>query len=114
MKILHMADIHARDADTEEIEKCLDYIVSLAHREEPDLIINAGDTFDSRNIRLDSQAAKLIFRKFSELADIAPVALITGTPSHDGEAVEALEYINANYSIWVSKRPEQIYLLDGC
>ena len=113
MRILHMADIHARDADIEEVEKCLEAIVKLAYKEEPDLIINAGDTFDSRNIRLDSQAAKLIFRKFSDLADLAPVAVITGTPSHDGEAVEALQYVNSKHPIWVSKKPEQIYLIDG-
>jgi len=113
MKILHLADIHARDKDIDEVEKCLEFVVKLAYREQPDLIINAGDTFDSRSIQLDSLAAKLIFRKFSELADIAPVAVITGTLSHDGAAVEALQYINANYSLWVSKKPEQLYLIDG-
>ncbi len=114
MKILHMADIHARDADIEEVERCLHHIVAVAHQHEPDLIINAGDTFDSRAVRLDSQAAKLVFRIFSELADISPVAVITGTPSHDGEAVDVLKHINANHQIWVSKRPEQVCLLDGC
>ena len=114
MKILHIADIHARDADIEEVERCLHHIVAIAHQYEPHLIINAGDTFDSRSVRLDSQAAKLVFRIFSELADIAPVAVITGTPSHDGEAVDVLKHINANHQMWVSKRPEQVYLLDGC
>ena len=30
MKILHMADIHARDADIEEVERCLYHIVAIA------------------------------------------------------------------------------------
>ena len=113
MKILHTADWHIRDKDINEAEKCLNHILTLTRQEKPDLIIHAGDIFDSRNVRLDSMAAKLAFRIFSELADMAPVCSVLGTPSHEGEATEALQFINAKYPIWVAKRPEQIYLLDG-
>ena len=113
MKILHLADIHARDKNLLEIEKCLDFVIETARDERPDVIINAGDTFDSRNVRVDSPAAKMIFRVFSELAEVAPVATITGTASHDGNAVEVLRYIKARHSrVWVSIQPEQIYLCE--
>jgi len=113
LKILHLADIHARDKDIAEIERCLHHIVATAYKEKPDLIINAGDTFDSAGIKADSKSAKLIFRIFKDLADIAPVAVLIGTPSHDGQTAETLKYIKARYPVWVSTRPEQLYLAEG-
>jgi exonuclease SbcC len=113
LKILHLADIHARDKDIVEIERCLHYIVATAYKEKPDLIINAGDTFDSQHIKADSISAKLIFRIFKDLADIAPMAVLIGTPLHDGQTAEILSYIKARYPVWVSTKPEQLYLAEG-
>jgi len=112
-KILHFGDIHARDKDIDEVEKCLNFMVSVAKEEQPDLLVNAGDTFDAGGIRADSLSAKLIFKIFKELADIAPVIIITGTPSHDSNIPSLLKYISARYPIFVSERPEQIYLCKG-
>ncbi len=113
MKIFHFADVHARDKDLPEIAECLGEIVQTAERENPDLITMAGDTFDSRMVRLDSQAAKLIFEVYSKLADIAPMIVITGTPSHDGLAPQVLENVRSRYPVYVSDYPEQIYLAEG-
>jgi len=113
MKILHLADIHTDDQDLPEIQKCLDFTIKTAEEERPDLIVNAGDTFNSRSVKMDSASAKYICRAFKELADIAPVAIVTGTPSHDGHAVEIIWRIGATHNIWVSTLPEQICLLDG-
>ncbi len=49
---------------------------------------------------------------FSDLADIAPVVVVIGTPSHDGTAAEVLEHIKAKNEVWVSSRPEQIHLYE--
>ena len=113
MRILHFADVHARDADILEIEKCLGFIVETARKEQPDLIIMAGDTFDSRMVRLDSQAAKLIFEMYSQLADEAPMVVITGTPSHDGLTVQVLSHVIGRFPIHVSDFPEQILLTES-
>ena len=113
LKVLHFADVHTRDKDIGEIEKCLKYIVKKAKEEQPDIIIDAGDTFDSRHIKMDSQSAKMIFGIFQELADIAPVAIVMGTPHHDGTTTEVLKYIKAKYPIYVASRPEQILLAGG-
>jgi len=113
LKILHFGDIHARDKDIDEIEKCLQHVVEIAKREQPDIIIDAGDTFDASGIKADSQSAKLIFKVFAELADIAPVAILIGTPSHDGKIAETLQYIKARYPIWISTSPEMLYLING-
>jgi len=112
-KILHTGDIHARDKDIDEVKKCLAFIVETARKEEPGLIVDAGDTVDSQNIKLDSASAKLIFEVFSQLADIAPVAVVTGTPLHDGHAVEVLKHVKARYPVHVATRPEQIFLRQG-
>ena len=111
LKVLHFADVHARDADIDEIKKCLDFIVEQAKAEKPDLIVHAGDTFHSRDVKLDSPAAKLVVDVFSRLADIAPVAAVVGTPSHDGLAAEILPYLRSTYQIYLATRPEQIGLL---
>lgn len=112
MKILHLADIHARDADINEVEICLGHIIYMAKKERPDLIINAGDTFDSQDVKLDSKSTRLIFDVFSELADIAPVAGIIGTPSHDGKAATVLSHIRAEYPVYIAAHPDQIYLYE--
>lgn len=112
MQILHFADTHARDQDISEARTCLGYIVQEAYDLEPDLIVMAGDTFDSRMVQLDSQAAKLIFEMYSKMADIAPMIVITGTPSHDGLTVQVLGHVIGKYPIYVSDFPEQILLTD--
>lgn len=99
MKIIHFADVHARTEDLEEIERSTKYLLDVADKERPDLIIDAGDIFDSQHVRADSPAVKYIHRWMKGLADIAPVARIMGTRSHDGHASEILDLIGANYSI---------------
>jgi len=113
LKVLHLADIHARDKDYGEVKKCLLAIVETAKEEKPDIIVHAGDTIDSQNIKLDSRSTKMIFDIFNQLADIAPVAVVIGTPSHDGHAVEVLKYMKAKYPIWVSEVPEMLYVYEG-
>lgn len=110
LKILHTADWHIRDKDIEEQKKCLNYLIETAQKERPDLIIHAGDVLDQQNVQLDTQAIKLVFQTFSDLAGIAPVAVIIGTPSHEGTATEVLSHIKARYPVHVSARPEQLYL----
>jgi len=113
MKCLHTADWHLRDADIEEAGKCLDRVVERAGTEEVDLTVIAGDVFDSRDIRMDSNAARLAIKTISALADIAPVAVVLGTPSHDGSAPEILRYAKGKYDVFVASRPQQVYLEDG-
>ncbi|MFA5322559.1 MAG: metallophosphoesterase [Smithella sp.] len=111
MKILHVADIHGRDKDIEEIEKCLNFAVETIFEQAVDLAVIAGDCFDSRDIKLDSRAAKLIIRTVSRLADIAPVVIIKGTESHDGNAPEILQYARGKYPVCVASSPMQIKMV---
>lgn len=113
LKVLHTGDWHLTDKNMTELERCLEFLVYTARTDEPDIIIHSGDIFDSALLKADSQAAKLSFKVFEELANIAPVAIIIGTPSHDGQVAEILRYIKARFQVHVSTRPEQIYYNDG-
>ncbi len=44
------------------------------------------------------------------MADICPVAIITGTPSHEGTATDILQVIRGDCDIHVATKPEQVYL----
>lgn len=113
IKCLHAADWHCRDDDLDEAKKCLEFLVKTAKDEQPDIIVIAGDIFNSRHVKLESESTKLVFDVIYELANLSPVAIVIGTPSHEGTTVEALKYIKARYPIWVSTVPEQIYLCEG-
>ena len=113
IKAIHTADWHCRDDDLDEVKKCLTTLIKTVKKEEPDILVISGDIFDSRHVKLDSLSAKLIFDSIQEIANLVPVAIVTGTPFHDGTTVEALRYIKARYPIWVSTKPEQIYLSEG-
>lgn len=113
LKVIHSADWHYKDSDHDEIEKCVDFMIEKAREEKPDLIVVSGDITDSQNLKLDSRSAKTICRQFSELADIAPVVNIIGTPSHDGKSAEILRFVKGKYQIHVSEKPEQLHLSNG-
>ncbi|MCE5211877.1 MAG: metallophosphoesterase [Deltaproteobacteria bacterium] len=113
LKILHTADWHVRDNNIEEIGECLSFLVYTTDNEKVDLVLIAGDIFDSRDIKLDSKSAKMVIRTISELADICPVAIVLGTASHDGTAAEVLRYARGKHFVHVSSVPEQIYLKQG-
>ena len=113
LRIIHSADWHYNDRDHDEIEKCVDFMITKAMEGKPDLFVISGDITDSQNLKLDSRSAKTICRQFSEMADIAPVVNIIGTPSHDGKSSEILRYVKGTFPIHVSEKPEQIYLIQG-
>jgi len=113
MKILHCADLHIREKDIEEIDRCLKAIVTTAQREAPDLAVIAGDIFDSRDVRVDSQSAMMAIGFVSALMDICPVAIVLGTPSHDGEAPKIMRYARGEFPVIVAEKPEQYILAGG-
>lgn len=114
MKMYHIADIHADDNNLDEVKKCCTAIQVRAEEEEPDLIVIAGDVFNSRYVRLDSEACKYIFWTISYMAEIAPVAIVAGTPSHEGHAPETLYFAgNYNHNVYVATSPDQACLKDG-
>jgi len=113
MKCLHCADLHIREKDIEEIDKCLQAILITAQHEKPDLAVIAGDVFDNRDVKVDSKSAILAIGFVSALADICPVAIVLGTPSHDGSAPKIMQYVRGKYDVIVATHPVQTRLIDG-
>ncbi len=114
MKILHTADWHFGERDHDEIKKCLDFMIEYAQENVPDLFVVSGDITDSRYLNLDSRSARTIFNIVNAMLEMAPVAVVIGTPSHDGSAALALRECRGEYPIFVSAGPEQLAYISGC
>jgi exonuclease SbcD len=86
VKLLHTADWHvgkgiAGRSRAEEHRAVLAETVSLARREEVDLVLVAGDLFDSASP--SPEAEQIVYQTLLSLSDIAPVVAIPG--NHDNE-----------------------------
>lgn len=110
MIIIHFADVHFDEKNHDEAEKCMDYMISKAVTSYPDVIICSGDVTNSQYLNADTRSARTIARQFRQLSDIAPVAVVVGTPSHDGMTPEILEFVSGKFPIVVSSKPEQVTL----
>lgn len=111
IKIAHTADWHLNDPNHDEILRVINFMVADIHREQPDLIVIAGDMTESRNTRLESKSARTIISTVLTLSRIAPVVIISGTPSHDGLCPEILRGIDE--WVYVSTYPEMLIVADG-
>jgi len=109
MKILHTADWHFREKDHDEIEKCVAFILGCAVHEKPDLICISGDITDSRSLNFDSRSSRTILNIINSMLEVAPVAIVIGTPSHDGKAALALRECKGKYPVLVSDIPGQYF-----
>jgi len=112
VKILHCADLHIREKDIAEIERVLQFIImtAKAKQEQPDLTVIAGDIFDSRDVKVDSQSAITAIGFISDMADICPVAIVEGTSSHDGAAPRIMQYVRGLFPVIVAEKPMQVIL----
>jgi len=110
IRILHIADIHYSEKDHDEIKKCMEFMIDVAGSKRPDVIICSGDVTNSQYLGVDTKSAKTIAAQFRNLSNIAPVAVVVGTPSHDGQTPELLKFVAGKNPIHVSTKPEQIYL----
>ena len=114
MIVLHSADWHLNDKQLPEISRCIDHMLSQAREIKPDLVCISGDVINSRMLRLDTESTRALLRCVSAFMDIAPVAIVIGTSSHDGRAALALRDCKGRFPILVSDMPEQfIFHKDG-
>ena len=113
MRVAHLADLHFSNKPDklEEVVRCTDFAVRAMVKDfMPDLIILAGDTVDEADgpIRADSDAFRAAVRFVSACADIAPVAICLGTPSHDRKTPLLFRDLRGANEIYVSDRIEMI------
>ena len=110
LTIVHTADWHVCDEFLKDATACLSYLTAQTQKIGPDLIVISGDIYNHRQIRQESLAARLAFETIRNLANIAPVVILVGTPSHDGLAPLLTAQINEDYPVMVSEKPEALIL----
>jgi DNA repair exonuclease SbcCD nuclease subunit len=108
--ILHTADWHVCDDFIGDAVSCLEFMVNQADRIKPDLIVISGDIYNSRQLRQESEAARVAFMIIRRLARVAPVCILLGTPSHDGNAPLLIESINETCPVWIASTPTSTVL----
>ena len=106
MKIFHLADIHASAKTLEQVKRCCDFVTEQAAIHQPWLIVIAGDIYDSRDIRLDSDPVRYMFQWVRQLSEYSPVFIVKGTPTHEGNAIKPLELVGSKYPVVVADYPE--------
>lgn len=114
MKILHSGDWHFQNDPTalEEVVRVTDYLAMVAKKEQPDVIVLAGDTVDEihSRIRLDSEAARAVIKAVTAMGDIAPVVIVRGTLSHDRNSPYIFESLRTRFPVVVASEPMQVML----
>lgn len=116
-RVLQTADWHVCSEFIEDAIRCLDFMLrhvdKMAGAGGLDLIVIPGDIYNSRQIRQESPAARLAFNTVRKLSNFAPVIIITGTPSHDGNAPLILDGIGDRFPVLVVDKPSQWVLYRG-
>jgi len=111
MRIAHIADTHAKE---EAYDLVAANVAALEHehaRAPFDLIVHPGDWWDAAMQNSARDRFNPFLALMRRLADMAPVAIIYGTPSHDIEgSLEVFEQLRARYPI-VILRPGKAYYL---
>jgi len=105
MKIFHLADIHTSAKTLEQVKRCTGFVTEQAAIHQPALTIIAGDIFDSRDIRLDSEPVRYIFSWVRQMSDYSPVFIVKGTPTHEGNAIKPLEMVGKRFPVYVADYP---------
>lgn len=113
MRIIHLADLHFLRDRYDEAAASIQAARDDGKTNGVDLFAIAGDVWDGPV----QNTAGARFADFLELikglADIAPVAMIYGTPSHDTEgSLEVFEQITSRYGVHIL-RPGVAYYYDA-
>jgi DNA repair exonuclease SbcCD nuclease subunit len=100
LKLLHLADLHAKPERADELLQS----IAAAKKESTgvDLIVVSGDVWDGviRNTR-GSRFPELL-EAIRSLADVAPVAMIYGTPTHDAEgSLDVFPTLDSKFGITI-------------
>jgi exonuclease SbcC len=111
MKIIHLADVHACREHWAEVQASLDVVEASAAG--VDLIAISGDLADGPLQNTERDIFDALAGRIQRLADLAPVALIYGTPSHDAPgSLEVFERLTCSFGITIL-RPGKTYYLGG-
>jgi exonuclease SbcD len=116
LRVLHTGDLHFSDNNKngllDDIIKCTDHLIAVAHNVNPDIIVIAGDVCDEAVV-FGSSASLAAARFIQACAGIAPVLIIRGTSTHDAPgSVGLLGELAGSFPIYTTDWPRQVGLLN--
>lgn len=113
IRIAHTADIHFRPKRAVEVFASLATLERESQERQVDLISISGDLFDSAVFATGTSQYPEFIERVRRLADIAPVVLIYGTPSHDiAGSLDVFKSLTAKHSITVLQPVTPYFLAD--
>jgi exonuclease SbcC len=113
MKVLHTCDLHLRASRGEESLRALDTIGEIAIGHMVDLIAITGDTWDGAVQNTAGAMLSVFVERIRRLADIAPVVMIYGTPSHDtAGSLEIFEQVESRHGITILRPGKEYFFND--
>jgi DNA repair protein SbcC/Rad50 len=113
MKLLHTADLHGKPERADEFIQSLRVLYDTGRREGVDLFALAGDLWDC--VIRNTAGSRFIdmVEAVRRLADVAPVVLIYGTPTHDADgSLEVFLTLPSRYMITILEPGRTYFLLD--
>lgn len=111
MKIAHLADLHCCREHAEEALASLRFFAEHIKKSPVDMVCIAGDTWDASMLNTEASGFNRFTDAIRDIADIAPIAMIYGTPTHDTDgSLEIFRKITCKYGITVLD-PGQAYFL---
>ncbi|MDR1837563.1 MAG: metallophosphoesterase [Treponema sp.] len=109
MKIAHISDLHCCKEHAEAALASLKFLADHIRENPVDLIAIAGDIWDASILNNDASGYNLFTKAIRDIADIAPVVMIYGTPAHDTDgSLETFRTSNCKYGISILE-PGQAY-----
>lgn len=102
IRISATADLHFRPKRAAEVFASLDNLERESREREVDLIAISGDLFHSAVFATGTQMYPEFIERVRRLADVAPVVMVYGTPSHDiAGCLDVFESQKAKHSITI-------------
>jgi DNA repair exonuclease SbcCD nuclease subunit len=111
MKIAHLADLHCCREHAEEALTSLRFFAEHIKKSPVDLVVIAGDVRDASMLNTETSGFNRFTDAIRSIADLAPVAMIYGTPSHDTDgSLEIFRKLTCEGGITILE-PRQAYFL---
>lgn len=112
IRIAHIADLHCCREHQAEAMKSLRFFADYIKKSPVDLVTVSGDTWDASMLNTEASGFNGFVDAIRDVAELAPLAMIYGTPSHDTDgSLEIFQKINSKYPITILE-PAQAYVLD--
>lgn len=114
IRAAHTGDIHFRPKRAGEVFASLDTLERESEEREVDLIAISGDIYDSAVFNSGSSQFPEIVERIRSLADVAPVVMVYGTPSHDiAGSLDVFEQVKSLHGIAILRPGNRYYLIEG-